>query len=127
VEGRRTADRIVDLKWKNRLVSKHGTAVYRIEEWTIELADIPVQPHDPREFILEGRDLETGKPTPGFRDHIPKLEHKVTFYPSKATAELAEVFYEKSEVRTMKDLNGFGLTADRPYIRVYIFNPDDYK
>ncbi|MBL0209516.1 MAG: hypothetical protein IPQ13_01165 [Holophagaceae bacterium] len=124
VEGHRTADRIVDLKWKNHKIGKTNGVKYCEEWWEIELEDIPVNPSDPKEFIQEAFDFETGKYITGFEKHVPKLEHKITFYPSGKTIRLSEVFWQKSMVKKTKDLDGFGLLGERPFIRIYISNPE---
>lgn len=123
VEGRRSADRIIELKWKNHEVSRTNGDKYREEWWEIELEDIPVNPMDRREYLLEGYDFGTGEYNVGFEKSVRKLEHIVTFYPSKKTITLQDIFFQISEVKKLDDLSGFGQLGHRPFVRVYIYNP----
>jgi hypothetical protein len=124
VEGTRTAAAVTKLKWVNHRLTKRPNGDKVQEEWwEIELEDIPVTSYDPQEYILEGYDLSTGKWNTGFENHVPKLEHKVVFYPSRTTIELKNIFWQKTMVKSIDDMQGFAIMGERPFIRLYFTGP----
>ncbi len=124
VEGTRTASAVTKLKWINHRLTKRPNGEKIQEEWwEIELENIPVTPHDPNEYILEGYDASTGKWNTGFEKSVPRLEHKVVFYPSGTSIALKNVFWQRTMAKSIGDMEGFAVLAERPHIRLYFTGP----
>lgn len=123
IEGEMTDEKIVWLKIKFHEANKSGGKLYREEWWEAEIRNIPFESGNDfgKAYNLEGWDFEKERPNPNFIKSLPKLEHKLVFYPSKQEISIQNINYTVSEAKTSKQLISHGgIFLKRPGIEVRI-------
>jgi hypothetical protein len=123
IEGAMTDDKILWLKIKFHEAHKSGGKLYREEWWEAEIRNIPLDSGNEygKFYHLEGWDFQNEKPNPEFKKSLPKLEHKLIFYPSKQEISISSINYTKTEAKTSKQLISHGgIFLFRPGIEVRV-------
>jgi hypothetical protein len=137
IEGERNDDRILWLKYHSKETSRshdmnsNVTTLNREIYTDIEIRNIPLDPSFGKgdygiNYSLEGWDFDKETPNPQFKKSIVNLEQRIVFYPSKKEVTIDHIDYEKSEVKTRKQVTAIGSTYSfRPGIEIYVYFNND--
>jgi len=132
IEGERTDNHIVWLKYHSKETWRKGDMNNNVwmtrEIFTdVEIKNIPLEPATGKGeyglyYSLEGWDFDKEMPNPKFKTSLVKLEQRVVFYPSKQEITIDHINYDKTEVRTRKQLTAQGsVFGFRPGIEIHVY------